>query len=174
MQHLGGEPGYSSSVHLLPAHGVGVITFSATRPLGNRTSEAIRALLREGGVLDAPPGPPAAGLVEAREAIVKLLDRWDGPLLERAFDPQTLAYSWMKSLPDEFAKIARDHGRCRPEGPIRPRGRASGSFALGCERGTVEVTMLLAPGTPVRIQALRWRDEPSGGPAHDPFATCVE
>ena len=160
VQHGGFEPGYYASIRLLPRQGLGVVVLSTTENLGQlRTFEALVGLLREGGVLEAPPRPASPALVTARDAVIRLLERWDAGLLAETFDPLTQRYSFVRKFREEFARMGRDHGRCRPDGEIVPSGLTQGRFRLVCERGAVEFVVFLTPGVPPVVQMVEWREE---------------
>ena len=159
VQHGGFEPGYYSSVRLLPRHGLGVIAFSTTAPLGGyETFERVLALLAEGGVLDLPPAPAGSDLRAARGALTRLLTRWDGELVRSTFDPQSLEYPWLMRLREDLERLARAHGACEPAGEIEARDALHGRFALACASGGIDVDLRLSPARPPRIQAVHFNE----------------
>jgi CubicO group peptidase (beta-lactamase class C family) len=160
VQHGGFEPGYWSTVHLLPKHGIGVVVFSATGAVGWRSLEGTLAILREGGVI-APPTerPVAPALLQARETMSRLLEAWDPAVVARSYDEQSLRYAWHANLREELAALSRAHGRCQPDGPLRPYSRSHGAWRLRCERGAIEFTTFLTPSDPPRIQSSQWKEE---------------
>jgi hypothetical protein len=117
-------------------------------------------MLRDANVLNAPePSPPHPALVAAKEAVTTLVGRWDEALAARTFDPQSLRYSWNATLRDDFTKLARDHGACRPDGGLATFGPLNGRFRLSCQRGAVEVDVLMSPENPPRVQHIEWKQE---------------
>jgi hypothetical protein len=170
VQHGGYEPGYWSSVHMLPRHGLGIVTFATTEAVGFRAFSGTVALLREAGLLADRRPPAAPALVEARAAFPALMKGWDAALAERTFDADSMKYAWMRRLPQELATLSRKHGSCRPEGPIRALSQAQGTGRLACERGGIELTLHLSPARPPRIQMVEWRS--GEGPPSAPDGPC--
>jgi CubicO group peptidase (beta-lactamase class C family) len=159
VQHGGFEPGYFSSVRLLPRHGIGVIVFSTTAPLGGYdTFEHVLGLLAEGGVLALPPAPAGNDLRAARGALTRLLGRWDPELVRATFDPQSLEYPWLMHLREDLERLTREHGACAPEGEIEARDALHGRFALGCATGGIDIDLRLSPAQPPRIQAVHFSE----------------
>jgi CubicO group peptidase (beta-lactamase class C family) len=163
VQHGGFEPGYWSTVHLLPRRGLGIVTLATSAPIGFASFTPAISILREAGALPPPreTSVPAA-LSSALESLRSLLDRWDSALYERTFDRQSLGFSWMANVREDFARLSREHGPCRPEASVEAHNRSDGSLRLRCKRGAIELRALLTPSAPVRVQMLWWRD------THDP------
>jgi CubicO group peptidase (beta-lactamase class C family) len=171
VQHGGYEPGYWSSVHMLPRHGLGIVTFATTEAVGFRAFSGTLALLREGGLLEDRPPPAAPGLADAREAFLRLMKGWDAALAAQVFDANSLKYAWMRRLPQDLATLSGKHGACRAAGPIRALSRSHGSGRLSCERGGIDLTIYLSPVRPARVQQVRWTEVQEGAPA-DPDGPC--
>ncbi len=160
VQHGGYEPGYVSTVHLLPRHGLGVVVFSTTEPVGWRSIDGTLTILRDAGLLDAtPPAATEPALADARDTVGRLLDKWEVALVDRTFDRASLKFPWLANLREDFARLTREHGRCSSEGAIRQHNRSQGGWRLRCERGAIEFTMSLTPSTPSRIQNIEWKQE---------------
>lgn len=158
VQHGGYEPGYYASIRLLPRQGIGLVTLSTTENLGQmRTFEQAMALLRTAGVFDASPPPPSTALLGARDRVIRLLSKWEPELVTQTFDPQSLQYSFMRSLRPDMERMAREHGACHADGEVIPMGLAQGRFRLACVRGTIDVVAHLTPGVPPVLQALEFR-----------------
>jgi CubicO group peptidase (beta-lactamase class C family) len=173
VQHGGFEPGYYASVHLLPRHGVGIVTLATGESIKWKTIEGALALLREAGLLDEPRVlPPSQSLIDAKIAVDRLLERWDPELVARAFDPHSLGYAWLQTLSEDLATLRREHGACHSQGPPQPRSNSEARWLATCERGTVEFLLLLAPGAASRIQMIQWRSMPI--PQSRQGATCAE
>jgi CubicO group peptidase (beta-lactamase class C family) len=155
VQHFGFEPGYWASLRLLPVHGLGIVTLSATGNLGQeQTFESVIELFREHGALDRAVAPPSLALASARDTVVQLLAGWDAELVERTFDPLTQRYSFVRGFRARIETITRDHGRCRAEGDIFPLSATHGRFQVSCERGGIEVVVYLTPHAQPLIQTL--------------------
>jgi CubicO group peptidase (beta-lactamase class C family) len=152
VQHGGFEPGYFSWVALMPRARLGYVAFATTAHAGIVSRTGAFNILRDAGLLTPPPPIPHPGLVATEIAIPKLLEAWDRDLFERVFDPASAKYSWNKNLREDFAKLARDHGRCRREGKLEVYGSLHGAFRVVCERGAIRFEVLLSPATPPRIQ----------------------
>jgi len=152
VQHGGFEPGYFSWVVLMPRARVGFVALATTEHVGVVSRPGAFDILRDAGLF-TPPDPMAhPALVATEIAIPKLLEAWDPALFEQTFDPASAKYSWNRNLRENFAKLARDHGRCRRDGKLEIYGPLHGSFRVACARGAITFDVLLSPATPPRIQ----------------------
>ena len=157
VQHGGYEPGYFSTVVLLPGHAAGVFVFSTT---GRLPAGALLGKLSEGGVLGTPANPPPIDeLPTAAAAIDRLAASWDAGLAARTFDAPSLRFAWFASLRDDFARLGASHGPCQRSGALKTYGRHRGVWTLVCDRGTITFDALMTPGTPARVEIVKWTDE---------------
>jgi CubicO group peptidase (beta-lactamase class C family) len=163
--HGGGLPGFGSLMRWLPEHGVGIIA------LGNLTytgwsgvaMRALDALARTGG-LQPRSAQPSPALVEMRDAVTRLINRWDDPLADRiAAENLFLDQSKdrrRRALETIHAKV----GACRVDGPFDVENALRGQWTLTCERGTLRAGITLAPTMPPLVQFLSVREVQPGEP----------
>jgi CubicO group peptidase (beta-lactamase class C family) len=160
IQHGGFEPGYFTTIRLLPRHGLAVVMMSTTEnAVQLQTFELLASLLREGGVLDTPAPPTSPVFASARDTVIRLLGGWDAELVARTFDPLTLRYSFFRNLRPDIERLGREHGSCRADGDVQPLSRTHMRFRLVCERGALDFVAYLTPGTPATIQMIEWDQE---------------
>jgi hypothetical protein len=160
LAHGGFEPGYFGNVVMIPKSRFAYVALATSGPAGGFAWQSTLKLLLDEKLLAAPaPTPPHAALVASKNAVTALVERWDDAVAQRTFDPQSLEYSWNATIRDAFAKLARDHGACRSEGELVTNGPLSGRFRLACERGAIEMDVLLSPENPPRVQNLQWKQE---------------
>ena len=160
IQHGGFEPGYFTTIRLVPRHGFAVVMMSTSQnAVQLQTFELLASLLREGGVLDAPVPPTSPVFASARDTVIRLLGGWDAELVRRTFDPFTLRYSFYRALRADIERLGREHGRCHADGDVLPLSRTHARFRLACERGALEFVAYLIPGTPPTIQMIEWDQE---------------
>ncbi len=161
LAHGGGYPGYGSHVMLMPDHGVGVFALSNRTyagPSGPAWDTA--ALMDKAGLLETravPVSPAVAAAYAAARAAYAAGDL--GPLrgkLAMNFLLDRSADNWKA----EFARLKAEVGACPTDDPLAPDGAMSTVFRLNCEKGKLDGILLLAPTTPVTIQALRLRVVP--------------
>jgi D-alanyl-D-alanine-carboxypeptidase/D-alanyl-D-alanine-endopeptidase len=175
VQHGGYEPGYYAVIRLLPRQGIGIVTLSTTESLGQmRTFEQTVALLRAGGVFDAPPPPASPALVAARDTVLRLLANWEPELAARVFDPQSMQFSFLRKLRPDFERMGREHGVCRPEGDIVPMSLTQGRFRLACERGSIDFVAYLTPAVPPLLQTVEYQQNLPGSQPRPYGAICTE
>lgn len=173
VQHGGYEPGYFAVIRLVPRQGVGMVTVSTTESIGRiPTFEAAMAILREGGVLD-PPSAASDALVAARDTLLRLLAKWDPDLAARAFDPQSVQFTFLRELLPDLQRMGREHGACHADGDIVPMGLTQGRFRLACERGAIEMVVYLTPAVPPLMQNVEYRRELPVADAEDAAARAV-
>ena len=161
--HGGGLPGYGSLMHWLPDYGVGIIAFGNVTYTGwsRVVGEAIDRLDRTGG-LQPREIRPSPALVSARDAVSKLVVRWDDELadkiaaenlfLDRSKDRRR------KELDDLRAKV----GACSaPDTFDVVENALRGQWTMSCERGRLQVAITLAPTMPPTVQFLTVRPAPA-------------
>jgi len=161
--HGGGLPGYGSLMQWLPDYGVGIIAFGNVTYTGwsRVVGEAIDRLDRTGGLRPREIRPSPA-LVSARDAVSKLVVRWDDGLAEKiAAENLFLDRSKdrrRKEIDDLVAKV----GACSaPDKFDVVENALRGQWTMSCERGRLEVAITLAPTMPPTVQFLVVRPAPA-------------
>lgn len=165
LAHGGGYPGYGSHVMLMPDTGTGVFALANRTyagPSGPAWDTAVA--MDKAGLLvrrDTPVSPAVADMFAATRAAYDAgsLKPLDGKLamnflLDRSADNWTA----------ELAKLKDQVGACPTAEPLAPLGAMSTAFRLNCEKGKLDGTLLLAPTSPVLIQAWRLRVVPGDHP----------
>ena len=158
VSHGGGLPGFGSFMAWLPDHGVGIVV------LGNRTyagwrgavDRAFDALARTGGLQPRVP-QPAPALLDAKDAVSKLIAAWDDRLADAiAADNLFLDESKDRRRADLDLLRSR-HGTCRPTGRFEAENALRGEWRLACDRGEVSASVTLAPTMPPKVQHVSLR-----------------
>jgi hypothetical protein len=160
--HSGGLPGFGSVMRWLPDYGVGIIAFGnlTYTGWGGTASDIIDALAKT-GALQPRPVEASPQLIAARDAVSKLVVRWDDQLadsiaaenlfLDRSKDKRRAELDGLRtqvgacSAPDRFDSI---------ENALR------GRWTMKCERGALEATITLAPTMPPTVQFLELHEAP--------------
>lgn len=158
MAHGGGYPGYGSHVMLMPETGTGVFALANRTyagPSGPAWDTAVA--LDKAGLLkrsDTPVSPAVADAFAAARAAYAAgdLTPLDGKLAMNFLLDRSAA-NWAA----ELAKLKDQVGACPTAEPLAPTGAMATAFRLNCEKGKLDGMLLLAPTTPVTIQALRLR-----------------
>ncbi len=165
LAHGGGYPGYGSHVMLMPDHGVGVFALSNRTYAGPSAPAWDTAVaMDKAGLLESRPvpvSPVVAAMFETARAAYAAGNV--GPLegkLAMNFLLDRSAENWAA----EFAKLKAEVGACPTAEPLAPTGAMSTAFRLNCDKGKLDGLLLLAPTTPVTIQALRFRVVPPEAP----------
>jgi CubicO group peptidase (beta-lactamase class C family) len=160
--HGGGLPGFGSTMRWLPEYGVGILAF------GNRTytgwggpaDQALAALMKTGGLEPRVP-VPAPALVEQREAVSRLVMRWDDGLAERIAAVNLFLDQSRDRRRAEIEELVRRTGPCRPgTGFDEVENALRGQWTMPCERGALRVSITLAPTMPPAVQYLRVAEAP--------------
>lgn len=161
LAHGGGYPGYGSHVMLMPDHGVGVFAL-ANRTYAGPSAPAwdTAVALDKAGLLETRAVPVSPAIADAYAAARAAYAAGDlGPLQGRLamnFLLDRSAENWKV----ELAKLKAEVGACSTDEPLAPMGAMSTAFRFDCEKGKLDGILLLAPTTPVTIQALRLRVVP--------------
>jgi CubicO group peptidase (beta-lactamase class C family) len=156
--HGGGLPGYGSHMIWLPEHGVAVIAMAnlTYAPASGLTRE-ILDLLHGTGALQPRRVAPSTAVLQARDTILRALERWDDEEMARAAADNLFLDRSADRRKAEVEQIRRDVGRCAAAQDLAPENWLRARFRATCERGWVDVAFTLAPTQPPRLQFLAFQ-----------------
>ena len=169
--HGGGLPGFGSVMTWLPDYGVGFIAFgNLTYTSWGRVAAPVFDVLVKTGGLEPRRAQPSPALTAARDAVSKLIARWD----DRAADGLAADNLFLDRTRErrraEIDALRAEVGACTPgSGFDSVENALRGQWTLNCERGKLQVRMTLAPTMPPKVQYLDVRPAPAS-PAQ--AATC--
>jgi CubicO group peptidase (beta-lactamase class C family) len=154
--HSGGLPGFGSIMRWLPEYGVGIIAF------GNRTytgwglpSDSAFAFMTRTGALEPRSPKPAAILEQRREQVTRLVLKWDDRLADSLASVNLFLDESRDRRKAKLASLTTTLGPCRAgSGWEFVENALRGQWLMPCERGTLRVTITLAPTTVPTVQYL--------------------
>jgi CubicO group peptidase (beta-lactamase class C family) len=152
----GGTEGYVSNVTMLPDRGVAIVLLAnlAGADLDHAASDALHLLVKEASLAPRALGASPA-LVEARERLSRLYDRWNDAdaqaLLGHEFD-EVGGPAGLRQDNDASRAVLGACGRFA--GDIDAQSPLHARWALACERGSLEVEAQLTSLSPVRLSGL--------------------
>jgi len=152
--HSGGLPGFGSHMRWLPEHGVAIIAMGnlTYTSWGRVTEDALDALARTGGLKPRTPQPSAA-LVDARAAIIRLIDRWDDGEASAIAADNLFLDAPADARRRQVEAIRARLGACRAEDAFDVENALRGTWKMTCARGSLRVAITLAPTMPPRVQS---------------------
>jgi len=158
--HSGGLPGFGSNVLMLPERGIAVFGFA------NRTYAPVSAVVRaaamrlvETNSFPVRPVTASAGLqaiaavAEKIYATGDILAAPDSLAMNMLLDRD--AAHWNAQLRELKQKL----GNCEAANPMRVRNGMTGNLTFPCERGTLLVTIVLAPTMRPTVQQLEFSSQ---------------
>jgi CubicO group peptidase (beta-lactamase class C family) len=156
--HTGGLPGFGSSMRWLPEHGVGVVTlanltYTSAAAIG---LQALQAMART-GALQPRIVQPSAALVEARDAVSRLIREWDDRVADSIAADDLFLDESKESRRRRLENLRQQHGICMPDGSFDVENALRGRWTMTCERGTLRAAITLAPTVPPKVQFLEVR-----------------
>jgi CubicO group peptidase (beta-lactamase class C family) len=160
--HGGGLPGYGSLMRWLPDYGVGIIAFgNVTYTSWNSVvGAAIDHLDRTGGLQPREISPSPA-LVAARDAVSKLVVRWDDELADKIAAENLFLDRSKDRRRRELEDLRTKVGTCAaPDKFDAVENALRGRWTMSCERGRLEASVTLAPTMPPAVQFLAVRPAP--------------
>jgi len=164
VSHGGGLPGFGSIMRWLPEYGVGLIAFGNLTYTGwsRVAANAFDLLARTGGLQPRQPRPSPA-LVQARDAVSRLIVGWDDQLADAiAADNFFLDRSRERRRAD-LQNVRATYGACTPgNGFDVVENALRGQWTMTCERGKITASITLAPTMPPKVQFLALRPAAPG------------
>jgi CubicO group peptidase (beta-lactamase class C family) len=159
LEHSGGLPGYSTYLTLLPEAGYGVVLFINDERVSSRPDIEATELFRKAGLLGKPEVTAVPALLDARATVGRLLGAWDADAAKQLFEPTFFSYQSVDKLAEQFAKLAKDHGACQPDGGFEAVNWLRGRWRLRCERGEIIFAAALSPRANPLLQELIWESD---------------
>jgi hypothetical protein len=167
--HGGGLPGFGSVMTWLPEYGVGIIAFGnlTYTSWGRVATNAFERLTKEGGLKPRMPAPSPA-LTRARDAVSRLIVRWDDRLADEVAAENLFLDQSKERRRAEIDRLRASTGACTEgTGFDAVENALRGTWTISCERGKLQVAITLAPTMPPKVQFLSVRAAPSEVPRAD-------
>jgi CubicO group peptidase (beta-lactamase class C family) len=163
--HGGGLPGFGSIMRWLPEYGVGIVVLGnlTYTGWGRVTSTAFDALSRTGG-LQPREVQPSPALTAARDAVSRLVDKWDDGVAGSIAAENLFLDRTMDRRRHEIEALRSIVGECRPGPRFDVENALRGQWTMSCERGALHVAITLAPTMPPKVQFLEVRQAPAASP----------
>ncbi|HUF48009.1 MAG TPA: serine hydrolase domain-containing protein [Vicinamibacterales bacterium] len=156
--HTGGLPGYGSVMTWLPEYGVGVVamvnlTYTSASAVAG---DALALLVRNAGLVPRSPTPSPA-LVEARQAVTRLVTAWDDTLADQIAADNLFLDQSRDRRKHAIEGLRSQVGTCRADEAFDVENALRGQWTMTCDRGTLLVSITLAPTMPPKVQHLAVR-----------------
>ena len=165
--HSGGLPGFGSLMQWLPEYGVGIVAFGNVTYTGwaGVVNNALDALAKTGG-LERRAVQPAPALVEMRDAVSQLIVKWDDAQADRMAAMNLYLDRSKDRRRKEIEDLRAQVGQCRvPASFDYVENWLRGQWTMPCEKGSLRVSITLAPTMPPRVQHLDVRAVAPGSTA---------
>jgi CubicO group peptidase (beta-lactamase class C family) len=156
VSHSGGLPGFGTLMRWLPEYGVGIIAFGNRTYSGwTRTVDNAFAALARTGALQPRVVQPSPALVSARDAVARLIVRWDDAAADRLAAENLYLDESKDRRRAAIAQLLSEVGACAAgSGFDRVENALRGDWTMPCERGRLRVAITLAPTNPPAVQFL--------------------
>jgi CubicO group peptidase (beta-lactamase class C family) len=164
--HSGGLPGYGSLMRWLPEYGVGIVAFGNVTYTGwgGVVNTAFEMLAKTGGLQRRQPQPSDA-LVEARDAVSRLVVRWDDAQADKVAAMNLFLDRSKDRRQKEIEDLTARVGACTAPSTFENVENAlRGSWLMKCERGDLRVSITLAPTMPPKVQFMEVTAPAPGAP----------
>ena len=153
--HSGGLPGFGSHMRWLPEYGVSIVALGnlTYTSWGQAVDQAFAALQRTGGLRPRMVTPSPA-LTEARAAAIRLLTAWDDQLADRVVADNFFLDQSRERRRRTVDQLREQYGTCRPDDTFDVENALRGRWLMKCDRGTLRISITLAPTMPPKLQVL--------------------
>jgi CubicO group peptidase (beta-lactamase class C family) len=169
--HSGGLPGFGSQMRWLPDYGVGIIAFGnlTYTGWGGPVSDALDRLAKTGG-LQPREVQPSKALVDARDAVSRLVIKWDDQLADRIAAENLYLDESKDRRKAHLDSLRTQVGVCTmPDRFDSVENALRGKWTMSCERGKLAAALTLAPTMPPTVQFINISPAPATPPRGD---TC--
>ena len=162
LRHPGGLPGYGSQLLLLPHAGVGIFAFAnltyahLSEPIVEAAVRLKRANLLANSQVSAGPA-----LLRAADTALEMYQSGNVEIAADQLAANVLLDSPAQRRNAALRSYRESFGNCTAISPAEILHAMAGRFNLVCARGTIEVTILLSPTSPPRIQLLEFESRAS-------------
>jgi hypothetical protein len=163
VSHGGGLPGFGTVMTWLPEHGVGIIAFGnlTYTGWGGVATNAFERLAATGGLPRRTPAPSAA-LTRARDAVSRLIVKWDDKLADEIAAENLFLDQSKDRRRAEIAELRSSVGACTASTEFDDLPNAlRGTWTMKCDKGALQVAITLAPTMPPKVQMLAVRVAPT-------------
>jgi CubicO group peptidase (beta-lactamase class C family) len=157
--HSGGLPGFGSLMRWLPEYGVGVVALGnlTYTGWGRAAADAIDRLAKT-GALQPRVAQPSKALVDARDGVSRLVQRWDDAAAERLAAVNLFLDESKDRRRAAIEKLRSEVGACSlPDRFDDVENALRGRWTMTCERGALDLAITLAPTMPPAVQFLSVR-----------------
>lgn len=159
--HSGGLPGFGTHWAILPAYGIGIVSFSnltyaANSALNSRLLDTLIALAG----LQPRQIAPSAILRQRKDELVKLLPDWRKAPASGIFSENFFSDYFVDSLRKEAISLFNRAGRILLIGEMIPDNQLRGRFEIEGEKATLQIRFTLSPENPALIQQYSIRELP--------------
>jgi CubicO group peptidase (beta-lactamase class C family) len=164
--HSGGLPGFGSIMRWLPEYGVGIIAFGnrTYTGWGGPTNDALGMLTKTGGLVARMPEPSPV-LTARREAVSRLVMKWDDRLADSLAAVNLFLDRSRDRRKADIAALLSDVGACQAgRGFDFVENALRGQWTMPCERGSLQVSITLAPTAVPSVQFFQVWKAPSPNP----------
>jgi hypothetical protein len=152
--HSGGLPGFGSQMRWLPDYGVGIVAFGnlTYTGWGGAVADAIDRLAKTGG-LQPRAVQPSKALVDARDAVSRLIIKWDDQLADRIAAENLFLDESKDRRRTHLDGLRAKVGTCTmPDSFESVENALRGKWTMTCERGRLAAALTLAPTMPPTVQ----------------------
>ncbi len=154
--HSGGLPGFTSRMEWLPTFGAGVVALCNRTyvPIAKIAREVLEFLYHE-QLLSQHTETSSNSLLEFQTLISELYEHFDQELLSRSTCETFFLDRDDERRPPNFLELRSKYGPMKSHSPIVSKGRLRGTWKMLCEGGELEVSVMLNPTLPLRIQFIK-------------------
>ncbi len=154
--HSGGVPGFTSRMEWLPTFGAGIVTLcNRTYVPIEKVAREVLELLYQEQLISESKKEPSKALVEFQTIILKLYERFDQELLDSSACDTYFLDQDDERRPPNFSELRKKHGPLISYSPMVPTGYLRGSWKMQCQGGELEVSVMLSPTLPSKIQFIK-------------------
>jgi CubicO group peptidase (beta-lactamase class C family) len=162
LRHPGGLPGYGSQVLLLPDADLGIFAF-ANLTYAHLWEPVVDAAVRlkRAKLLEETKPTPSPSLLQAAAGAARIYETGDVAAAQDLLAPNLLLDIPAERRNELIRRDGQRLGPCTSVTPAEILHALGGRFTMTCEHGSMDVTLLLSPTVPARIQYLEFEPKPA-------------